>query len=62
LPVPRGTEFDEIVVPLAKRNHSGQEQELEPPSHLAWLVAHATNDEIDPLVRGELAALALKLL
>ena len=48
--------LDEVVVPLRQGNEPHQEEQLQPPGHLAGLIAHAAHDEIDPLVRRELPA------
>jgi hypothetical protein len=59
---PPGPQFDEVVIPLAQGDKAGQKHELKAPRHFSRLVAHAAHDEVDPLVRRELGALALVLL
>ena len=49
-------ELDEVVVALRKGDEPGQEKQLQPTRHLAGLVAHAAQHEVEPLVRRELAA------
>ena len=46
-------EFDEVVVALGKRNQPHEKVQLEPPRHVAWLVAHAPDDEVEPFIRRE---------
>ncbi len=49
-------QLDQIVVPFAEWDESGQEQQLQPPLHIHWLVSHAADHEIEPLVAGEIGA------
>ena len=48
-------ELDEVVVALGQRDEPHEEEQLEPARHLAGLVAHAPDHEVEPLVGRELA-------
>src|SRR5207244_847223 len=48
-------ELDEVIVPLRKWNQSYQKMELEPARHLRRFVAHASDHQVNPLVRRKLA-------
>ena len=55
LPSPARSEFDEVVVPFAERDEAREEEKLESILHVRGLVAHAADDEVQPLLCRELS-------
>src|SRR5439155_25688396 len=48
-------ELDKVEVPLAQWDETNQEEQLEPPIHQSGLVAHTSDNQVEPLVCGELS-------